>query len=80
MTVEEVMFQSLASIASFYGTAISIPTTNAIHPSNYRSKVLIVGSYRDKVTNEEFEREDQLLQERIKSTDFYKEDMMEKIN
>ena len=70
LTVEEVIFQSLASIASFSSTD---PTRNATQQS---SKVLIVGSYRDQVSYEEFKKEDQHLQEKIKSTDFYDKSMV----
>lgn len=74
MTVEEVMFQSLACIACF-SDQYNV-TKKARYSSNYSSKVLMVGTHRDKVSDKEFKEKDQLLQKTIKKTDFYERDMV----
>ena len=67
MTVEEVMYQALASIASF----------NAQGKFMNKSKVMFVGTHRDLITQEEFKEKDDFLKKRIKDTEFYKRDMIE---
>ena len=69
-TAEEVLFQTLASIACFSGAF-----DKGEQPSN--SKVLFVGTYRDEVTAEIFEKEDKILQEKIKKTAFYDKGIVE---
>ena len=69
-TVEEVLFQTLASIACFSGAF-----NKGKSPSN--SKVLFVGTYRDQVSTEMFKRKDKILQEKIKNTAFYDKDIIE---
>ena len=76
MTVEEVMFQALASVACFSG-CFSSPSSTATVKSNYLSKVMFVGTHRDLVSDEEFKRRDDILKERIEDTEFYKKDMIE---
>lgn len=41
------------------------------------SKVLLVGTHRDLVTEAEFKRKDKLLQKKIRNTDFYDKDIIE---
>ena len=81
-TVEEVLFQSLASIACL---CTSFKDTRDSHHSSTRdkfseqseSKAIFVGTHRDLVTQEEFERKDMLLQQKIKNTEFYDKGIIE---
>ena len=79
MTVEEVMFQALASVACFSGSFSGPDNTSSAAPAkiNYLSKVMFVGTHRDLVSDEEFKERDDILKKRIKDTEFYKEDMIE---
>ena len=79
MTVEEVMFQALASVACFSGSFSSPDNTSAAATAkiNHLSKVMFVGTHRDLVTDEEFIERDNILKKRIKDTEFYKKDMIE---
>ena len=79
MTVEEVMFQALASVACFSGSFSGPDSTPsaATAKSNYLSKVMFVGTHRDLVSDEEFKERDDILKERIEDTEFYKKDMIE---
>ena len=79
MTVEEVMFQALASVACFSGSFSSPDNTSSAATAkiNYLSKVMFVGTHRDLVSDEEFKKRDDILKERIKDTEFYKKDMIE---
>ena len=63
MTVEQVLFQCLASVASFSGTfgndeGKDASISNVAGKKHCKSKLLFVGTYRDKVSQEEFERKD----------------------
>ena len=76
MTVEEVMFQALASVACFSGS-FSNTSSAAAAKINHLSKVMFVGTHRDLVSDEEFKERDDILKKRIKDTEFYKKDMIE---
>ena len=98
MTVEDVFFQSLSSIACYSGAfandgddgpSSSGTVSDSEEPSmeskcsyrqtsnNSKSKVMFVGTYRDKVTLEEFKEKDKLLQKKIKGTPFYDKGIIE---
>ena len=90
LTVEEVLFPALSSIAcfsdSFYAsdsTSSSIPPADA-KVQNVRealkscqSKVMFVGTHKDEVSEEEFREKDRVLLERIENTEFYKKGLIE---
>ena len=79
-TVLEVMFQSLSTIACCSGceelkTGAPCPVQKSLRPA--KSKVMIVGTYRDQVSDTEFKRKDQLLQQKIKNTEFFNKGIVE---
>ena len=82
-TVEDVLFQSLSSIACL-GTSFSDDYVPEGHSPafdkllrHYQSKVLFVGTHRDLVTQEEFKEKDRRLKQRIKNTEFYGKNIIE---
>jgi GTPase SAR1 family protein len=80
MTVEEVMFQALASVACFSGSFSDVSSAAKMQSrllSYHLSKVMFVGTHRDLVTEHEFKEKDDFLKKRIKDTEFYKQDMIE---
>ena len=89
ITVEQVLFQCLSSIACYSGTFTdddeppsreARATTKSAKPKapkKSESKVMFVGTFRDQVSEEEFERKDKLLQKRIKDTSFYEKGIIE---
>ena len=86
ITVEQVLFQCLSSIACYSGTFTDDDeppsreagaTKKTKTPKKSKSKVMFVGTFQDQVTKEEFERKDKLLQKRIKDTPFYKKGIIE---
>ena len=81
MTVAEVLFQALASIACFSGCfsgGVSAPSEGAQKLSaGSKSKVMFVGTHRDLVTESEFRDKDRLLQQKIKNTEFYDKGIVE---
>ena len=85
MTVEEVLFQALSSIACFSGTFCDNDDTPSGEASNMqlkkpkhsKSKVMFVGTHADQVTKEEFEKKDKLLQKKIRNTEFFDKDIIE---
>lgn len=80
-TVQEILFQTLSSIAclgrSFCDGTDSSDITHEKLSGQPQSKAIFVGTHRDLVTEEEFRRKDQLLQEKIKNTEFYNKDIIE---
>ena len=90
LTVEEVLFPALSSIACFSdsfcatdSTSSSIPPADA-KVQNVRealkccqSKVMFVGTHKDEVSEEEFREKDRVLLERIENTEFYKKGLIE---
>ena len=86
ITVEEVLMQCLSSIACYSGAfsegddtpqeeaSSSYVAKKACHS---KSKVLFVGTYRDKVSQEEFEKKDKCLQRLIRGTPFYDKGIVE---
>ena len=89
ITVEQVLFQCLSSIACYSGTFTDDdepPSREARAtkrkakskaPKKSESKVMFVGTFRDQVSEEVFERKDKLLQKRIKDTPFYEKGIIE---
>ena len=85
MTVEEVLFQALSSIACFSGTFCEDDDTPSGEASNMqskkprhsKSKVMFVGTHADKVSKEEFQEKDKLLQKKIERTEFFDKDIIE---
>jgi ankyrin len=77
MTVEEVMFQALASVACFSGSFSDVSAPAAKLLNYHMSKVMFVGTHRDRVSDEEFKAKDDFLKERITDTEFFKKDMIE---
>ena len=89
ITVEQVLFQCLSSIACYSGTftdddeppsreARATKKSAKLKASKKsESKVMFVGTFRDQVTKEEFKRKDKLLQKRIKDTPFYEKGIIE---
>ena len=77
-TVEETLFQTLASIACF---GISFCDGNDMTddelPGHSQSKAIFVGTHRDLVTEEEFKKKDQELQQKIRNTEFYGKGIIE---
>ena len=75
VTLEEVIFQALASIAcldsSYDPDHESQGENTNIEVPPCCSKAVFVGTFRDQVTKEEFEEKDKLLQKKIEQTDFY---------
>ena len=81
LTVEEVLFQALSSIACFSGCFLdddcqSRETSTKNMSRNSRSKVMFVGTHRDKVTDDEFKQKNQLLRNKIECTDFFDKDIV----
>jgi hypothetical protein len=74
-TVEEVLFQTLSSIACYSGTFND--GDNDESAKHAESKVLFVGTHLDKVTPEKFEEKDRILQEMIKGTPFHDKGIIE---
>ena len=78
VTLEEVIFQALASIAcmetSYESDETSIDSEkddDDVHIPASSSKAMFVGTFRDKITEEEFKEKDRILSEKIKQTEFY---------
>ena len=76
LTVEEVMFQALSSIACF-SNSFSVDSSESAdaHDIDVRkslkcckSKVLFVGTHKDKVSEEQIKKKDELLQQKIDTT------------
>ena len=74
-TLEEVIFQVLASIAcldsSYDPDHESQGENTNIEVPPCSSKAVFVGTFLDQVTRQEFEEKDKLLQKKIEQTDFY---------
>ena len=78
VTLEEVIFQALASIACMETSYESDKTSkdsekddNDVHIPASSSKAMFVGTFKDKITEEEFKEKDRILSEKIEQTEFY---------
>ena len=78
LTVEEVMFQALSSIACFSNN-FSVESTDAqdtdVHKSLKccKSKVLFVGTHKDEVSEEQIKKKDELLRQKIDTSEQLRE-------
>ena len=80
VTVEEVLLQSLSSISCYSGTFSednSIKASNVMTPKLSECKVMFVGTHRDLVSQDEFERKDKILQKVIEGTPFHQKGIIE---
>ena len=90
LTVEEVLFSALSSIACFSDSFCATDSTSSgIPPADTKvqnvrealkscqSKVIFVGTHKDEVSEEEFREKDRVLLERIENTEFYKKGLIE---
>ncbi len=81
VTLEEVTFQTLASIACMKNTSdkmTSNQTSNAdMEKTNVVTKAMFVGTFRDKVSLSQFRERDQILKNKIEQTEFYHQKIVE---
>ena len=83
VTLEEVLFQTLASIASMEidqnmpDKVLSEKSSDIVEIPACSSKAMFVGTFRDQVTTKQFEKRDQLLREKIEQTEFYHQNIVE---
>ena len=90
LTVEEVLFPALSSIACFSDSFCATDSTSSSIPpadtkvqnlrealKSCQSKVMFVGTHKDEVSEEEFREKDRVLLERIENTEFYKKGLIE---
>ena len=74
-TEEDVIFQILSGIAcvqdSFPSDKIKGNSSTVESLKSLKSRVMFMATYRDKVSAEEFRKKDDLLYEKIKTTEFY---------
>ena len=72
VTAKDVLFQGLACVASLRSTSLNMEQCDGSKP-----KVLLVGTFKDEVTDEnKIEELDKALQDVIKTTSFYKDNMI----
>ena len=79
-TVEEMLLTALASISCFESySSISGDETmaNELLVSDKKSIAYVIGTYRDKVSEQELDEFDRKLQSSIRSTDFFREDLVQ---
>ena len=69
-TVEEVLFQSLATVAC-YGSG----TTNT-DPTHHNSVALLVGTYKDLATEDGIKAAEESLKQKVESAEYFKRDMI----
>lgn len=78
MTVEEVLFQLIASVSCFGDSFSAASNSLSCTPSSCsKSKVIFVGTHLDKVSKEELKMKDAILQKKIRSTEFFDKDIIE---
>ena len=83
-TVEEVLLSALSSIACFKSYSsqesnegASDPKLDELLASSSKSVAYIIGTHKDKVSEEEIDEFDQKLQHTIRSTDFFRDDLVQ---
>ena len=83
-TVEEVLLSALASIACFKSYSSQESNEGAsdskldeLLASSSKSVAYIIGTHKDKVFEEEIDKFDQKLQHMIRSTDFFRDDLVQ---
>ncbi len=81
VTLEEVTFQTLASIACMKNTSDKLTSSQysntALDKTNIVTKAMFVGTFRDKVSLSQFRERDQILRKKIEQTEFYHQDIVE---
>ena len=83
-TVEEVLLSALASIACFKSYSSQESNEGAsdskldeLLASSSKSVAYIIGTHKDKVSEEEIDKFDEKLQRMIRSTDFFRDDLVQ---
>ncbi len=83
VTLEELTFQTLASIACMevpnetHHSSLIQESNNPEKSVPCSSKAMFIGTFRDQVTQKEFEKRDQVLRKAIEHTDFYHKSIVE---
>ncbi len=81
VTLEEVTFQTLASIACMKNTSDKLTSNHGsnadMEKTNVVTKAMFVGTFRDKVSLSQFRERDQILRKKIEQTEFYHQDIVE---
>ncbi len=81
VTLEEVTFQTLASIACMKDTSDKLTSNQAsdadLEKANIVTKAMFVGTFRDRVSLSQFRERDQILRKKIEQTEFYHQDIVE---
>ena len=84
ITLEEVLFQALASIACMENSYETEKTSedsekedDDFHVPACTSKALFVGTFKDKISEEEFKAKDTILRRKIEQTEFYSKRIVE---
>ncbi len=81
VTLEEVTFQTLASIACMKNMSDKLTSNQAsnadLEKANIVTKAMFVGTFRDKVSLSHFKKRDQILRKKIEQTEFYHQDIVE---
>ncbi len=86
VTLEEVIFQTLASIACMEATSeenISAVQSSHLNYNNDNccsSKAMFVGTFKDKVSERQYEQRDKILREKLEQTEFYRKGIIEYAN
>ena len=79
-TLEEFIFQTLSTTACMYEPdntdKYSVKEDDDIHIPTSSSKAMFVGTFRDRITEEEFKEKDSILQKKIEQTEFYLRDIV----
>ena len=81
-TVQDVLFQALASIACLEASYDPENSDNSdekdtdIKIPDCSSKAMFIGTFGDKVTQEDFEKRDRLLQKKVEQTEFYRKGLV----
>ena len=89
LTMEEVFFQALSSIACFSGSSPDVSDTVSGAPaenckqtkyctSHSESKALFVGTHLDKINQRKLKKKDELLQKKVTCTSFYTKGIIER--
>ncbi len=81
VTLEEVTFQTLASIACMKNTGDKLTSNQAsiayLETANIVTKAMFVGTFRDKVSLSHLKKRDQIIRKKIEQTEFYHQDIVE---
>ncbi len=81
VTLEEVTFQTLASIACIKNTSDKLTSNQDsntdLDKASIVTKAMFVGTFRDEVSLSQFKKRDQILRKKIEQTEFYHQDIVE---